>query len=160
MRWLVVLLLVLGANTAAAAPRLELRIEGQRLVATLIGLPKLDGVMLHDLTRDRRVPAMEVQSAQEHGDANPADVRFYASFDTELLEGDDKPHELALEARGEELARATIVLPGMPEASSLRWLVIVGPLIGLLMIGIAIWIGRRVLRKAMASEPRRRPFGN
>ena len=158
MRRLAVLLLLLGVSTAVAAPRLELKIQGQRLEATLIGLPKLDPVMLHDVTRDRGIPPMQVQSAAEHGDANASDERFYATFDTDLLDGDDKPHELALEAEGQELARATLVLPGMPAPSSLRWLVIVGPLIGLAMIITAIYIGRRVLKKAMASEPRRRPF--
>jgi hypothetical protein len=151
-------LLLLGVSTAAAAPRLELHIEGQRLEATVIGLPKLDPVMLHDVTRDRRVPPLQVQSASEHGDPNAGDDRFYATFDTELLEGDDKPHELAVEAGGQELARATLVLPGMPAPSNLRWLVIAGPLIGLAMIITAIYIGRRVLKKALASEPRRRPF--
>ena len=33
------------------------------------------------------------------------------------------------------------------EASPLRWLVIVGPLLGLALIGLAVWIGRRTMRR-------------
>jgi hypothetical protein len=131
-------------GTAAAAPRLELRLDGDRLEATVVGAAKSEPVMLRDLTRDRRIPSMQVQSAREHGDAAATDDRFYATFAAELLEGDGKPHELAIEVRGQELARTTLVLPAPPEPSNLRWLVIVGPLAGLLMIGAAIFIGRRV----------------
>ena len=46
----------------------------------------------------------------------------------------------------------------MPEPSSLSYLVIIGPLMGLVMIAVAVFIGRKTLKRAMASEPRRRPF--
>jgi hypothetical protein len=46
----------------------------------------------------------------------------------------------------------------MPEPSALSYLVIIGPLMGLVMIGLAVYIGRKTLKRAMASEPRRRPF--
>lgn len=143
MRWLSVLVLAGLATVAVAAPRLELELRGDELEATLVGLGKREPVLLHDVTRGRRVPALRIESGRERGEPG---VRFHATFDVRMLEPDGKPHELALEHAGTELARATLVLPAPDEASGLRWLVIVGPLIGLAMIGAAIWIGRRTTR--------------
>lgn len=144
MRLLAVVVLAWLATAASAAPQLELTLRGDELEAKLVGLDKREPVMLHDLTRARRVPAQRVESGVERG--GPAG-RFYATFDVRMLEPDGKAHELALEHAGAELARATLVLPAPDEASSLRWLVLIGPLLGLAMIGIAIWIGRRAMRR-------------
>jgi hypothetical protein len=138
------------AGPAAAAPHLELRLEGERLEATVTGEPKREPVYLRDLKHRRRVAALQVTAGGPE--------QFTATFDAETLEGDGKSREFAIEWNGAELARATFVLPAMPEPSSLSYLVILGPLMGLAMIGLAIWIGRKTLRRAMASEPRRRPF--
>jgi hypothetical protein len=141
----------LGAS-ASAATRLELRLEGDRLEATVIGEPKREPVFLRDLMHQRRIAALQVTSAPGATD------QFTATFDAEQLEGNGKPRDFAIEWNGTELARTTFVLPAMPEPSSLSYLVILGPLMGLAMIIAAIYIGRRTLKRAMASEPRRRPF--
>jgi hypothetical protein len=154
VRLVVTVLLVVGLHASAvAAPRLELHLEGDRLEATVIGAPKQEPVFLRDLSRQRRVGALQVQA----GPAG-APAQFTATFDAETLEGNGKPRDFAIESRDGELARTTFVLPAMPEPSSLRYLVIIGPLMGLVLIGLAVWIGRKTLKRAEASEPRRRPF--
>jgi hypothetical protein len=145
--------LVWLASPASAATRLEMRLDGERLEATVIGEPKREPVYLRDLKHQRRVPATKVTEGPAGGPA-----QFTATFDSETLEGDGKPREFAIEWKDTELARTTFVLPAMPEPSSLSYLVILGPLMGLAMIITAILIGRRVLKRAMASQPRRRPF--
>lgn len=153
LSWLGGLAALVGdAAPASAAARLELRLEGDRLEAMIIGEPKREPVYLRDVAHQRRIPALQVQSAPGAPD------QFTATFDAETLEGDGKPRELAIEWNGTELARTSFVLPAPQKPSSLRYLVIIGPLIGLVMIGVAVWIGRRTLARAEASEPRRRPF--
>ena len=147
-------MLALGISThALAAPRLELRLEGDRLEATVTGEPEREPVYLKDLKHQRRVPATHVQAGPAGGPA-----QFTATFDADSLEGDGKPRDFAIEWRDTELARTTFVLPAMPQPSALSYLVILGPLMGLAMIIAAIYIGRKTLKRAMASEPRRRPF--
>jgi hypothetical protein len=138
-------------RAASAAARLELRLERDRLEATVTGEPMHEPVFLKDLKHQRRVLATSVK-------AGPGPDQFTATFDADSLEGDGKPRDFAIEWREEEVARTTFVLPAMPEPSSLSYLVIIGPLMGLVMITIAVLIGRKTLKRAMASEPRRRPF--
>ncbi len=135
MRALVVLVLL--ANTAAAAS-LELRVDAAREVieARVPGEPKREPLFLRDLDRARRTPALDVTT-----DANV----LVARFDLRVLSPDGKPHQLALEWADTELARGVVVLPAPEGPSGLRWLVIVGPLMGLVMIIAAVWIGRRVV---------------
>lgn len=125
-------------------------IHGDRLDATVTGELPTDDVMLHDLTHERHIAALSVKPA--------AAGQMVATFDLDVLEGDGKQHELALEWHGAELGRGKVVLPAMPDSSWLSYLVILGPLMGLGLIIAAILIGRKTLKKAMASEPRRRPF--
>jgi hypothetical protein len=147
-------MLLVGLTTSAsAAARLELHLQGDRLDATVIGEPKREPVFLRDMKHQRRVPATHVVAGGPTGTE-----QFTATFDADSLEGDGKPREFAIEWRDTELARTTFVLPAMPEPSALSYLVIIGPLMGLAMIIAAIYIGRRTLKRAMASEPRRRPF--
>lgn len=128
-------MLIALTASAAAAPRLDLRIEGDHVEATVVEAPKAELVFLRDVASGRRIPAIDVREVP------PA---WIARFELALLPHDGKPHELALDIGDGELARATLVLPSEQSTSSLRWLVIVGPLLGLLMIGLAVYIGRRV----------------
>jgi hypothetical protein len=137
VRLVAVLFVIASQSGAIAAPQLELRIDRQaeRIDATVTGAPKQEPVFLRDVERGNRVGAVSVTAS--------APEAFTATFDLRTLSPDGRSHVLALEAEGGELARSTIVLPAGEPPSALRWLVIVGPLTGLLMIGIAVWIGRR-----------------
>lgn len=145
MRLFVALVIVVAMQAAAvAAARLELRVDdrAERIEASVTGAPLQEPVFLRDVDRGNRVAAVAVK-------ADGAD-RFDATFDLRTLSPDGKSHLLALEAGGNEIARSSVVLPGGDQPSALRWLVIVGPLLGLVMIGFAVWIGRRTMRRSRA----------
>ncbi len=141
MRLVAALILVVLHGAAVAAPRLELRVDPrtEQIHATLTGAAMLDErLFLRDVDRGNRVPATATSATGPDA--------FTATFDLRTLSPDGKTHLLALDASDVELARTSIVLPGGDQPSTLRWLVIVGPLLGLVMIGVAVWIGRRTLR--------------
>lgn len=137
MRALVVIALLATTATAAEKP-LELRVDAAREIveARVAGEPTREPLFLRDLGKARRVPAFEVTA-----DASGLTARF----DLRTLAPDGASHQLALEWNDTELARGSVVLPAPEGPSSLRWLVIVGPLLGLVMIGAAVYIGRRVV---------------
>ena len=147
MRLVAALIIFVFHSAAAAAPRLELRIDrkAERIDATLIGAPKQEPVFLRDVERGNRVHALSVTATGSDG--------FTATFDLRTLSPDGKSHVLAIEVGDGEVARSSVVLPGGDTPSALRWLVIVGPLLGLLMIGLAVWIGRRNTKPSRASPP-------
>jgi hypothetical protein len=134
----VLVVLATLASTAAAERALELRVDSARelVEARLAGEPKHEPLFLRDLDRARRVPALEVTT-----EANA----LVARFDLRTLAPDGATHRLAVEWADTELARGAVILPAPEGPSGLRWLVIVGPLLGLVMIMTAIWIGRRVV---------------
>jgi hypothetical protein len=140
VRLVAALTLLVLHGVALAAPQLELRVDqpAERIDATVTGTPRPAAVFLRDVARGNRVVAVSVTATSDG---------FTATFDLRTLSPDGKSHVLAIESDGGEVARTSLVLPAGDQPSGLRWLVIIGPLLGLLMIGLAIYIGRWAIRR-------------
>jgi hypothetical protein len=149
-RLAILALLALSATGALAEPHVELRLAGNDTIeATVAGAALREWVYLRVLASDRRVPAVDVTPLGDDG--------FRAIFQIHALPRDGAEHVLALDHGARELARVSIGLPAPAEPSRLRWLVIIGPLAGLVAILLAVRLG---LRAAAASEARRRARGD
>jgi hypothetical protein len=139
-------MLALSATAVASAqPRVELRLAGDDTIEAIVeGAVPHERVYLRVIGSERRVPAVDVTPRGADG--------FRATFQIHALPRDGAEHVLALDHGSRELARAALVLPPPAEPSRLRWLVIIGPLLGLLAIGLAVRLG---LRAAGGAEARR-----
>jgi hypothetical protein len=133
------------ATVALAEPRVELRLVGDDTIEAIVeGATLRERVYLRVIGSERRVPAIDVIPRGADG--------FRATFQIHALPRDGAEHLLALDHGGVELAQATIRIPPPAEPSRLRWLVIIGPLLGLVAIGLAVRFG---LRAAGGAEARR-----
>jgi hypothetical protein len=142
-------MLALSVTTVAVAEtRVELRLAGDDTIEAIVeGATLRERVYLRVVGSERRVPAVSAAPLGPDG--------FRATFQIHALPRDGAAHVLALDHGSSELARASIVLPPPAEPSQLRWLVIIGPLLGLLAIGLAVRLGLRAAGGAAARRSAR-----